>query len=177
MGAGPCSNASNISRRARGWALHSYEMGNDRSLRSEREDRPPRETGLLDLELDEDGTVRLFCGRASDDTRSGRVALDGLIAGLTRRLVVTASVVAREGAYFGPWILGLAVSNLRGAVSLFENQNLTGHALPYSEDDYRMTTEASFEDLQDNVDVLVERLFGLLNRALTAARFHPRLVR
>ncbi|HSH59868.1 MAG TPA: ATP-binding protein [Acidimicrobiales bacterium] len=165
------SNASNLSRRAQGWALHSYEVGEDRSLRSSREDRPPMETGLLDLEFDEDGTVRLFCGRATDTVRSTRVAIDVLIAGLTRRVVVTASVIARDGTYFGPWVLGLAVTNLAGAVSLFENQNMMGQAVPYSEEEYRMTTEGSFEELQEQADVLVERLFGRLNRALTGGHF------
>ncbi len=166
-------NASNVSRRALGWALHSYEVGPDRSLHSAREDRPPAETGLLDLELDENGTLRLFCGRASDMTRSSRVVFEALIAGLTRRLVITASVVAQEGGYFGPWSLGLALSNLRGAVSWFTSENLLGHGVAYSESDYRMTTEASFEDLRARPDDVVERLFGRLNRALNGGHFDP----
>ncbi len=148
-------------------------MGEDRSPRSTKDDEPPNETRLLDIEFDEDGTLRLFCGRASDNLQRVRVALDGLIAGLTRRLVVTASLVASSGRYFGPWVLGLAVTSLRGAISHFENQNLTGRAVPYSESEYRMTTEASFEALHDDPDGLVERLFGPLNRALTGGRFKP----
>lgn len=168
------SSASNVARRALGWALHSYEMGPDRLLRSAREDRPALESGLLDIEFDEAGTIRLFCGRASDNLNSTtRVVLEAVIAGLTRRVVVTAAVLARESSYFGPWILGLAVTNLRGAVSYYASQHLIGQALTFSEDDYRMTTEASFEDLQGNHDELVQRLFGRLNRALTAGRFDP----
>lgn len=167
--------ASNASRRARGWALHSFQMGEDRSLRSLHEDRPPSETGLLDLELDEDGTLRLFCGRATDDTSTTRVAIDALIAGLTRRVIVAAGVIARSGGYFGPWTLGLAVTNLRGAVSLFEHQNAMGRALPFSENEYRMTTEAYFDALEQDPDVLVERLFGRLNRALSGGRFQFRI--
>ncbi len=149
-------------------------MGPDRLLRSAREDRPALESGLLDIEFDEAGTIRLFCGRASDNLNSTtRVVLEAVIAGLTRRVVVTAAVLARESSYFGPWILGLAVTNLRGAVSYYASQHLIGQVLAFSEDDYRMTTEASFEDLQGNHDELVQRLFGRLNRALTAGRFDP----
>ena len=169
------SNASTVSRRARGWALHSYEMGEDRSLRSSHEDRPPSETGLLDLELDEDGTLQLFCGRATDDTSTTRVAIDALIAGLTRRVIVTAAVIARSGGYFGPWALGLAVTNLRGAVSLSEHQTAMGRALPFSEDEYRMTTDASFHALEQDPDGLLERLYGRLNRALSGGRFQFRV--
>jgi hypothetical protein len=166
-------DASNVSRRAGGWALHSYEIGADRALRSVREDRPLRESSLLDIELDEDGTLRLFCGRATENQPSGRVVFEVLIAGLTRRVLVAAAVVAKQGGYLGPWVVGLAVTNLRGAVSYYATQNIVGQAFPYSEDGYRATTEVSFDALQGDPDRVVDQLFGRLNRALTAGRFNP----
>ena len=164
------NTAATVSRRARGWAIHSYEMGVSRELRGVRVGSGPVESGLLDVEFDEDGTVQLFCGRATDERNGARLVLDGLVIGLTRRVVVCASVIAEAAAYRGPWLLGLAVTNLRGALSWHLVQDFAGSALPYSETDYLETIEVPYDALVSDVDTLVHRLYGRLDRALTGGR-------
>lgn len=163
--------AGTVSQRANGWAIHTYEVGESRELRGVREDSRPQESGLLDVEFDEDGTVQLFCGRASDDRGGARLVLDQLVLGLTRRVIACASVVADAAGYGGPWLLGLAVTNLKGAVSWSVVQSFAASPAAYSEADYLETIEASNHALVSDVDGLVRRLYGRLDRALTGGRF------
>jgi hypothetical protein len=108
---------SNISRRAAGWALSSpgIEPGREVVL------TPPTRTEgrLLDLEVNEDGSLHLFCGRASDRLRAWRdeeveCVFETVIIGLTKRLVLVAQVVADTTGYLGSWDVGIAVTGLRG---------------------------------------------------------------
>jgi hypothetical protein len=162
--------AGTVSRRASGWAIHSYEMGGSRQLQAVRDDADPAESGLLDVEFEEDGTVRLFCGRATDERDGSRFVVDQLIIGLMRRVIHCARVIADAAGYRGPWLLGLAVTNLKGAVSWHLARSLMGSAAAYSESDYMQTAEASYEMLTTGVDELVRRMHGRLDRALTGGR-------
>jgi hypothetical protein len=162
--------AGTVSRRARGWAIHSYEVGASRELRGVRDDAGPSESALLDVEFDEDSTVQLFCGRATDERNGARLVLDALVIGLTRRMVVCAQVLADAAEYQGPWLFGLAVTNLKGAMSWHLVQTFDGVAIPYSETDYFETAEASYEILMADLEGLILRLCGKLDRALTGGR-------
>jgi hypothetical protein len=104
------SRASDVSRRAWGWALSSVEMPG-RVIDTSDEHR---ETGVVDLEVREDGGLRLFCGGASTthtrySTEPLEVAMELVILGLTKRLVVAAATVAETTDFLGSWDLGIAV--------------------------------------------------------------------
>lgn len=137
-------------------------------------DRPPDdiESKLLDLEVGEDGGLRLFCGRASD-TRLGdevELVIDGLIIGLTKRLVLIARVVADTADYLGSWDLEIAVTRLRGLTSLRLRQHgQEWAAAPFSEADYRQTARVTHEQLGKDPDAIVAALAGRLSRALGRA--------
>jgi hypothetical protein len=166
--------ASEVTRRARGWALSSVRMPG-------RQVEPAApgfdiEKRVLDVEVYEDGGVRLFCGRASDaiPTASGEQpvesVIDVLIMGLTKRLVLVTKVVADTANYLGSWDLGVAVTRLRGLQSytlLRAGQEWA--APPFSEDDYRQTVRVTYERLTGDPDAVVEDLTGQLNRALGGA--------
>jgi hypothetical protein len=169
-------HASDVSRRARGWALSSgIDPGRRVRLPDSNVEALARAEGyVLDLEVREDGGLRLFCGRASDTltsryTRDQPVecVIDGLVLGLTKRLVLAATTVAEATDYLGQWDFGIAVTGLRGLVSLRLVQPGHGYlAAPFSEDDYRQTVRATHERLVKDPDSVVESLTGRLNRAL-----------
>ena len=78
-------------RRADGWSLRSEGMTAGRRVQvssgiSTLVDKPDVEKNLLDLEVNEDGGLRLFCGRASNTLRGVEYVIDGLVIGLTKRL-------------------------------------------------------------------------------------------
>jgi hypothetical protein len=168
------SEASEVTRRARGWALSSVRMpGRQIDPSAPGSDIEKR---VLDVEVNEDGGIRLFCGRASDaipmatGVQPVEWVLDGLIVGLTKRLVLVTAVVADTANYLGSWDLGVAVTKLRGLQSL--TMVRAGHSLaaaPYSENDYRQTVRVTYERLTSDPDAVVEDLIGRLNRALGGA--------
>jgi hypothetical protein len=153
------------SRRARGWAVHTPHTMSDGHLAED-----ARENHLLELELGEDGSLKLFCGRASDTLDGAEVAFDALIVGLVKRLSLSAVVVSQECRYLGSWELAVAVTALQGAISYERREDLRGaYAQPYSDQDYRQTARATHEELSNDVNAVVLRLVGRLRRALGTA--------
>ena len=128
-----------------------------------------RETSVLDLEVREDGGLRLFCGGASRPLNSAMgprdIAMDLLIVGLTKRLVMTATIVADTAGFLGSWDLGITVIGLLG-LRRHRGGVLAWDADPYSDDDYRETTRATHEQLTQQPDSVVQDLTGRLHRGL-----------
>jgi hypothetical protein len=163
------------SRRARGWALSSPNIRPGRIVEVPGPDPLLRnvdvEKRLLDLEVNEDGGLRVFCGRASDTLRDDvECVIDGLVIGLTKRLVLVAETIANTTDWLGSWDFGIAVAGLRGLVSL----RLVQHgqdwlAAPFSEEEYGETVRATYERVVKDPDSIVADLTGRLNRALGGA--------
>jgi hypothetical protein len=128
-----------------------------------------QETYLLDLEIREDGGLRLFCGRASDalgPLRDIECAFESLILGLTKRLVLAAATIAETAVYFGQWDFGVAVTGLRDLISWRLMQRIGWERPPFSEENHRETVRVTYERLVKDPDSIVEELTGQLNRAL-----------
>jgi hypothetical protein len=167
---------NDVSRRAQGWALSAPGIQPGRRLLSESDATSPAaaEHRLLDLEIGEDGRLRLFCGRASDKMScrytpddAVEAVFESLILGLTKRLVLIATAVAETTDYLGQWDFGIAITGLRGLVSWrLVQRGDTWAAAPFSENDYRQTVRVTFERLVNEPDSIVEDLTGRLNRAL-----------
>jgi hypothetical protein len=158
-------------RRAQGWSLRSAGMTAGRDVEASGPDpllhRIDVEKNLLDLEVNEDGGLRLFCGRASDTLRGVEYVIDGLVIGLTKRLILIAETVANSTDWLGSWDFGVAVTGLRGLTSL----HLAQHgqewlAAPFSEDEFRETVRTTYERVVKDPDAIVSDLTGRLNRAL-----------
>jgi hypothetical protein len=161
-----------VSRRARGWALSSPSIQPGRII----ELVPPDphlpefdlERRLLDLEVNEDGGVRLFCSGAST-TLGGDVecVTDSLVIGLTKRLVLIAETIATTTGWLGSWDFGIAIKRLRGLLSLRLVQHGQQYlATPFSEEDYQEMLRATGERVIKDADGIVADLTGRLNRAL-----------
>jgi hypothetical protein len=162
--------ANEVSRRAWGWALSSVEMPG-RVINTSDEHR---ETSVLDLEVREDGGLRLFCGGASTTLRRFaeplEIAMETVIVGLTKRLVVVAATVADTADFLGSWDLGVAIIGLGGLwSSRLVASGQTWGAVPFSESEYRQTARVSGERLGQGPDSIVEELTGRLNRGLEGA--------
>lgn len=161
------STADQVARRAAGWALHSSWISQDRRLLHEG-GGPVAERDLLDLEVREDGGLRLFCGRGSDTPGEARVLFMDLVAGLTWRLVRAALTVAETAQYYGSWNLGVALTNLRG-VQAWSPRAINRYPTLYSEDEYRQTRQVTYEQLAGGRQGVLDQLVGRLARSLSAS--------
>ncbi|MBA2556739.1 MAG: hypothetical protein H0V12_05240 [Chloroflexi bacterium] len=157
-------NATTLQRRPDGWAATAGYLTPDRQVA-----QGNIEDSLLELEIDEDGALRLFCGRASDSMMSSNVrwTFEVMLAGLTWGVLRAAAVVAEKTDHFGNWNFGVGLTNARGIASHAANQRARwADPYPYGADEFRATTQATFAELQANRSGVIDRLLGRLNRAL-----------
>jgi hypothetical protein len=152
-----------VRRRPAGWALTNLEA--TRSLRDGRDE------GLaLDVEVNEDGGVRIFCGRGSDtarDTTDQRYVFPAIAYGMAWRAVQAAAAVAETTRYVGTWDLAFAITRIRGARPYLGQRFFASDSAPYAEDEYRATTAATHAEIAGDRAPVVQRLVGRFNRALT----------
>ncbi len=162
--------ATQMERRPQGWSLSSYGgLGPGRILSP-----GAAEERLLELQLAEDGALRIFCGRASylagTGTAGANMIFERLLVGTCRQFLAIALAVSDASGYLGSWDFGVAVSGLRGGVSLEIERNFGSMATPYAEEDYRASSRASVEELRARPFAVADRLMGRLLRALGTRR-------
>lgn len=159
------SIVSTVSRAADGWSAHSSYLQPGRQPSPEAD-----EDDYFEVELHENGAIRLYCSRASVSHAHrdgpGRVAFETLIGGLTYRAVLIAEVISDACGHYGSWDLGLAVTNLKGAISWKATQSLSGYGVPFSSDEYLEVAGATADEIGASPVDVTQRLFGRLNRAL-----------
>jgi hypothetical protein len=165
--------ANAISTRADGVALSSFEVGPGRLARANG-DLGLDVRNMLDLEIREDGGLRLFCGRAATSAENGtRMAMEVIVAGLVYRVLLVAAEVVAATRYGGAWDLGLAVTQLHGCHSfaLHSTGQILGRATaPYSADAYEQLVRVDSDSIVERPIEVVELLFGRLNRGLSGGR-------
>jgi hypothetical protein len=110
----------------------------------------------------------LFTGRGSDELGADRVraVVDALVSGLTKRVVLSAASIAGSTQFLGSWDFGVAITRLRGTVSWETFDTFGMWSTPrYSEDNYRETTRATYEEITQEPTRVVSRLLGRFRRA------------
>lgn len=162
------SAAFHMPRRAHGVALCSPELRDGRQV-SSADDSSERTS--LDIELREDGGVRVFLGRLTDERNSVPLILDGLAIAYATRLVEWARSVGFVTGYNGRWLLGVAGNGLRGRRSITFEERFMDEGPTYDTDEYRQTTTAEYFELDEKPGDVVERLVGRLLRGLGTAEY------
>lgn len=156
------ASVNDLQRRPTGWAAVAGGLSPTRTLTGE-----AREAELIELEVDEDGVLRLYCARASDTAAAEgiRWVIDDLVTGLTWSIVRAAATVADASGYVGNWEFGLGITNARGLRSWAIRQRHS--SLQYGADQYVESTVATPAEVADERDAVVARLLARWNRALT----------
>jgi hypothetical protein len=167
------NEASHFLRRARGAALCSLAAsGPGRTVFSE--GRSGAEDQYLDIEFQEDGSIRVLVGRATCDDRisadeANLVIFDWLIVGYAIRLTGWAAALGRALGYHGSWGLGLHGSGLRGLQGASASRK-TSSAPRFDAEYHRMVTIASPGDLDERWQQIAGELVGSLLFALGVPR-------
>jgi hypothetical protein len=166
IGSPDLSQTIGVARRADGWAAFTYCVGPDRQVRANGP-HAADESDLLDLEIHEDGSIHLFCGRATDSREEQRWLFLSLVSGLAGRVVRCAEVITELTEYSGPWAFGLAIEGLQGAISWGRGRWMS-QAITYTNATYRRTFEAPPGSLSraESEQNIVEALTGALCRGL-----------
>jgi hypothetical protein len=152
-------HAATLNARPKCWAVSTYEMGQDRGIRPNGT-LPAQEGDLLDLEVRDDGGLRLFCGRASYLADSRSVTFINLIVTLTRRVVRAAAAVAAKTDFLGEWSFGIAIRGIGQS-----SPGLPGMELVRVRD-YDEVATCSAEEVQGAPDEIVRLLLASFCRGL-----------
>lgn len=161
------------------WRRRSSGMVKENGIR---EDGSVRESSLLVLKIQENGTVGVLCGRATDmahsqwrplgstaDPAEHRVVLPSLVLGLVHgALCVAADLANRYAGYGGPWVIGLRLTGIETAIAYeYVQSGDEDMVQPYDANTYQKTATAGTADLLRTPDVLTEQLVGALLRGLS----------
>jgi len=167
-------DASQLVRRAQGTALISRSSsGAGRTLLKDTAYSTERD--LLDMELREDGGLRVLIGRMTDTRRHQRVLgepevviTEGLAVGYALRCVHWATLVGGATGYRGSWAFGMHARGLRGHMSskVFEDIWGQGDGTRYDLDSYREVTTSVHLEMLEQPWAVAERLVGRLVRGL-----------
>lgn len=154
--------ASSTARRAHGVARSSYEIGPDRVVRPNGE-LPARESSLWELEVREDGGMRLFNGRASDTSQGPAGIFGALVGGETSNIIEMARRISERCDFYGSWIFGIGIVGLRSQSAY--NPNMLYDGDPYSDDTYTQLHEATRHDLSEAGSPVLDALIGRFCRS------------
>jgi hypothetical protein len=151
--------AYSYARRSRGAALTS----------NARESNAEFDEGIVEMEVHEDGGIRLFMGRLSAvHPQDGNLILEIGAVIYARQLIALTIAAAEESGYFGNWILAAGATGLKGKYSYqFARHYISERARqPYDADEYLRACIATYAELKQSPGQVAERLVGRLLRSL-----------
>ncbi|MFJ3780103.1 helix-turn-helix domain-containing protein [Streptomyces sp. NPDC090075] len=157
-------------RRARGVARSSSALKSDRTYVPEGR---WGDEDVIELQIFEDGGVRLFMSRLSDGNRerpaaeghAEQVIFDTAAVVLTRHMLELLRLVSDDVGYHGNWSVALGANRLRGRRrSAGDSYFLSNHR--YSADTYEESTRVSLAELHEAQGAVTRRLLGPLLRSL-----------
>lgn len=164
-GGGPdlFGDAQTLSARVVGWAVSTFQIASGRTIRPNGV-YPATEDQLLDLEVRDDGGLRLFCGRASFRwTDDSYVINISLIVRLARRLIRAAAAVSARTGFQGEWGFALAIRGIgEASIDLGPIAGLNARRV----DAYDQVTTASADVVDADPDIVAYHLLSRFFRGL-----------
>lgn len=163
------SHAHQGHRRARGIALSSSGLRSDRTYAA---DGGWRDEDVIEVQLFEDGGLRLFMTRLSDGLKSHtsegeeeHFLFDAGAVILTRHMLELTRLISDDVGYHGNWAVAVGANRLRGRRRFSGRSHWpTNHR--YSADTYEESTGTTLAELRDAPGTVTRRLLGPLLRSL-----------
>lgn len=139
-----------------------------------RESGNPRELAdVLEVEVDFDGALHLFCGRAAERESGSLLFFPELVAGVTTRGLLLASELYQKSQYLGMVDIGVALTGLKGSIPHSGRSLLFGSPTQYGRDEYRRTTRTLAATLKDDPMSVAEGLLLPLFNAVSQGSLNP----
>lgn len=166
----PAGHATTHAIRANGVALCSDALGGAGRTLAAHDGHPAPDNGrLLDIEIREDGGVRILVGKMtapiSPTGTDALAVMEGLAVAYAHRLINWAIKIGERTGWRGSWILGLHGDGLRGLGSYLFRPNL-GYIPKFDEPDFREITTASHLEMVQRPGGVAYRLVGRLTESL-----------
>jgi hypothetical protein len=163
------SDAGNGYRRAHGVARATSNIGTGRRYTTT-PDVYGGETAL-EIQVQEDGGLRLFMSRFSDalqDDKAEQVIIDPAAVNFTRRFLALVVATAQQAGYLGNWSLAFGATRLRDRAPYTPNGSWAalGPTHRYNKDSFARSTGATWAELQAAPGAITNRLLGPLLRSL-----------
>ncbi|MCM4083897.1 AlbA family DNA-binding domain-containing protein [Paractinoplanes hotanensis] len=158
-------HASHSTQRAEGAAWHSGGLPSRQYRPREFSEEP--EDQLIDLEVQDDGTVALFCGKGTFIRRDHSALNDYGIVLFSRGVVELAGDIGREYRYGGQWLLATGVTRTRGLPA--SSTHFQGYSPMFNAEQYLRSTEAVTSELCSRPGAVTKRLVDRLMRGLGTA--------
>lgn len=172
-------DASTGYRRSRGTAARATSnIGEGRIFQPSSD---PNSENAIELQVQEDGGLRLFFSRLSAPmqdrvTRKDRqVILDASAVNCTRRLLALVLAAAETGGYFGNWAMAIGATGLRGLTSQGNVMGFSSRARS-DQDIYTETTTVSWAELNQTPGAITRRLLGPFLRSFEAEQSYADLL-
>jgi hypothetical protein len=125
---------------------------------------------VVEVEVDEDGGLRVFMSRLSDSLESADAAASGqrlLMSGAVtyaRQFIALTAAAADHADYQGNWILAAGATGIKGIP--VHDYLLRGRSGPRQDaPTYQRATSASYAELLKQPGTVTDRLIGRLLRA------------
>ncbi|MFF5264589.1 helix-turn-helix domain-containing protein [Actinomadura viridis] len=164
-------------RRSRGIARATSNLAN-RSGFSPTSSYSPEDA--IELQVHEDGGLRLFFSRLSDVRGEGnkpdeQVIIEAGAVSNTRRFLGLVVAAGERAGYFGNWALALGATGLQG-LRVAPSRHNWGDNPTYDRETYTATTATTWAELDQTPGAITRRLVGPLLRALgTESHYHTAL--
>ncbi|WP_170290547.1 AlbA family DNA-binding domain-containing protein [Kitasatospora atroaurantiaca] len=122
---------------------------------------------VVELQVLEDGGLRLYFTRFSDDSEGEQMLFPAVAVSLTRRLLQLTLAAADEAAYRGGWSLAVGATRLGGRRPWVSNRwSSWGETTRYTQDSYAQPTSAAWAEINESPAAVANRLVGRLLRGL-----------
>lgn len=141
---------------------------------TEEDEREPQPERLAEIVVNVDGRGRTFCGRAAVPMRESgeRVIFESLVAGTVAGFFAAMTELYVAAPYHGEIDIGVALTNLKGAVSI-QGRDRFAFARPFTADGFTRTARVSAAALAD-AEARTRDLLGRFFEASTGVdRFDP----
>jgi hypothetical protein len=141
---------------------------------------PNEVTGLTQAEIDLDGSIRLFCGRATDvhlgvRDPNERQIIEVLVAGNVAEFLGAAHRLLEAGDFNGAVDIGIAITGLGGAKSNTRDvaNTWTSRRFSYGRGEYRTTRRVPRHELANPESLSLALLRPFLDAATGVENFNP----
>ena len=157
------THAGSYARRADGAALASGPLSANRVV-----DTSGRNPYFLEVEMSDEGIVRVMTSRFSEDMHGEQVLFETMLPVLVRQTIDIAGKVSEESGYRGQWQFAVVATKIAGLVAHLHGsgQSIGEIAVSADQSEYTSATTASSSEVLTTPWNVARRLTGRFIRSL-----------